>query len=85
MEMPKNIAFTTLIKAKGRFHEFNFTRKHVAGEAVYDIDVSDDRGVRHYFSMHKAGNLWTIIEQAVAPWIAESSQAFHDAIQREEQ
>jgi hypothetical protein len=85
MEIPKNIAFTTLIKTGRRFHEFNFTRKHMGSVAIYDIDVSDDRGERHYFSMRKSDGQWMIREQAVASWITDSSESFHEAIEREEQ
>jgi hypothetical protein len=80
----KNIAFTKLIKVNGVLREFNFRRKYVSGEPVYDIDASDDRGNRHYVSAHRINNAWVIREIAVPDWIREAAPGFHTAIEEQE-
>jgi hypothetical protein len=84
MQYTKNIAFTKLIRADGRLREFNFRRKHSANNPIYDIDVSNERGIRLYFSMHKIDGLWTIREPETPGWISEVSLRFHEAIEEQE-
>ena len=67
----RNIAFSRVIKAGGRPREFNFRRKHADDAIVYDIDVSDENGNRHYFSLREVSGNWRMHEQFLPPWIAE--------------
>jgi hypothetical protein len=53
----------------GRLREFNFRRKHIGEEAVYDIDV---------------GEGWTIREKQTPAWILQALPGFHDAIEEKE-
>jgi hypothetical protein len=65
----KNIAFSRVFKANGLPREFNFRRKITPEKIVYDIDVSDERGNRHYFSMHYTSGSWAVPEQFFPAWI----------------
>ncbi len=80
----KNIAFTRLIKANGLFREFNFRRKQISGIPVYEVDVSDERGERHYCSLERQNGIWTIREKEVPHWIREASAVFHTVIEEKE-
>jgi hypothetical protein len=65
----KNIQFTKLIKVNGRAREFNFRKKQLSGEAIYDIDVSDERGERHYISLRQQNGSWAIEGNNVPAWL----------------
>jgi hypothetical protein len=80
----KHIQFTCLIKANGRLKEFNFRKKSGLPELVYDIDVTDEKGNRHYFSMQLTGKLWTITEEVVN-WIREVSPVLQMVIEEHDQ
>lgn len=71
MGVLKNIQFTELIKAQGRLKEFNFWKKAADKEGIYDVDVTDDKGNRHYFSMKLEGKSWMIKETEVPTWIKD--------------
>jgi hypothetical protein len=64
-------AFSKLIKAEGRVREFNFRRKSGIEGPIYEVDVSDHNGHRHYFSMKKINDDWTISEPFLPSWIVE--------------
>jgi hypothetical protein len=72
MTIQRHIAFTKLIKAEGRLREFNFRRKAGAQGAVYDIDVSDQYGRRHYFHLQQQGKDWLATNQEIPGWIADA-------------
>jgi hypothetical protein len=80
----KHIQFTCLIKANGRLKEFNFRKKSGLPELVYDIDVTDEKGNRHYFSMQLTGKVWTITEEVVN-WIREVSPVLQMVIEEHDQ
>ena len=79
MTVQRHIAFTKLIKAEGRLREFNFRRRAGLQGPIYDIDVSDQSGKRHYFHLQQLGNEWQAINQEIPAWITDalpSIQAF---------
>lgn len=84
LQFSKNIAFTKVIKASGRPREFNFRRKKKGDDFEYDIDVSDERGNRHYFSMHKEEGRWAVREKLLPAWIAEALPELPAAIEETE-
>ncbi|MFN4315560.1 MAG: hypothetical protein ACK4E0_14765 [Chitinophagaceae bacterium] len=79
----KVVHFTRLIKAGGRLREFNFRKLRQLEEEIFSVDTVDDRGNRIIFYMHKKGNAWVIIQQALPAWIAENEQKFHEQIEME--
>lgn len=80
----RNIHFTRLLKADGRQREFNFRKiTPESGEAVFSVDVSDDRGNRLIFRMSKQGSEWKIDPQALPAWIIDNESAFHRIIEEE--
>jgi hypothetical protein len=81
MAILKHIQFTCLIKANGRLKEFNFRKKSGLPELVYEVDVSDEKGNRHYFSMQLNGKKWSITEKDVAKWIQEVTAEVQTAIE----
>lgn len=65
-----NIAFSKIIKADGRNREFNF-RKLPADYPSYHVDVTDDKGGRIIFSMHKSANgTWRMTANRLPLWIS---------------
>lgn len=84
MLLIKNIQFTKLIKAEGRLREFNFRKANLDGQMLFGIDVTDDRGNRIIFRMHKEENTWKIEPQQLLPvWIINNEQNFHEYIETE--
>jgi hypothetical protein len=80
----KNIQFSCNIKAADRLREFNFRKLQSTSDPVYQIDVSDERGNRHFFSMQLVGSEWKIRGALVAHWIVSAEQALHEAIEQQE-
>src|SRR5664279_6028715 len=84
VQFNKNIQFTKLIKAAGRLREFNFRKVNGLLEELFTVDVSDDRGNRIMFRMHKDGNEWLIVaDQPIPDWVRTSSSRFNEAIEEE--
>lgn len=81
MEYLKNIAFTKVVKTNGRFREFNFRKKPGTNNPQYSIDVSNEGGVRHYFTMVKLSDNWVVCELDVPVWIREGIAHFREAIE----
>lgn len=83
----KNIHFTRLLKADGRLREFNFRKMAGAhGEAIFSVDVSDDRGNRIIFKMAKPSDSgeWAIqLQQKVPAWVLELEADYHAIIEEE--
>ena len=67
----KNIHFTKLIKVNGRVREFNFRKKYLSEGYIYNIDVSDEKGDRHYISMHKDKGTWTLQKNIIPSWLLD--------------
>ncbi|HZK64222.1 MAG TPA: hypothetical protein VFC34_08760 [Puia sp.] len=80
----RNIQFSKLVKTDNRLREFNFRKINGLHEELFTVDVSDDRGNRIMFKMHKEGNDWTILaEQPLPDWVRNSSFKFNDLIAEE--
>jgi hypothetical protein len=82
MEYSKNVAFTKVIKTDGRFREFNFRKKPSSVHPTYNIDVSDESGIRHYFTLIKISHQWIFGELDVAQWIKEGALQFYESIEK---
>ncbi len=84
IQFNRNIQFSKLIKSEGRLREFNFRRVNGLLIELFTVDVSDDRGNRIMFKMHKEGNEWIIdSDQSVPDWIKSLGQKFDEAIEEE--
>lgn len=79
----RNIQFTRLLKAEGRLREFNFRKTNGLQEELFTVDVSDDRGNRIMFRMHKKDGRWQITEQQLPDWIRENESRYHELIEEE--
>jgi hypothetical protein len=75
--------FTKLVKAGDRLREFNFRRPGQAPD-LFHVDVSDERGSRHMFKMHKAeADQWKIDASNLPPWIYEAEEKLSEAIEKD--
>jgi hypothetical protein len=83
VQFNKNIQFTKLVKADGKLKEFNFRRVNGLHEAVFTIDVSDERGNRIMLRTQKDDGHWKIQEKQVPTWIRELENQFHNIIEEE--
>ena len=72
-----NIAFTLLIKLKGRQREFNFRKR---SDSNYDTDTNDEHGNRYTFRMEKENDTWKIIGKSLPPWLMESEGLINEAL-----
>ena len=79
----KNIQFSRLIKINGQLKEFNF-RKATPESKVYNVDIGDERGNRHIWSMEYEEGHWKIKRGFVPEWIAEAESLLDATIQEEE-
>lgn len=82
IEFTKNLQFTNLVKADGKLKEFNFRKINGQNEAMFSVDVSDDRGNRKIFRMQKKDNRWKIIDEQVPEWIVSSESILNDLIEQ---
>lgn len=82
IEFSKNLQFTNLVKADGKLKEFNFRKINGQNEALFSVDVSDDRGNRKIFRMQKKDNRWKIIDEQVPEWIISSEGILNDLIEQ---
>ncbi|MBL0357368.1 MAG: hypothetical protein IPP72_11005 [Chitinophagaceae bacterium] len=74
-----NIAFTLLIKIKGRQREFNFRKR---SDANYDTDTNDELGNRYIFRMEKAEGTWKINGRALPEWLLENEALISEALEK---
>jgi hypothetical protein len=84
MNITKNVQFSSNIKAAGGLKEFNFRKQHGIQHLIYQIDVSDERGIRHSFSMLLHDGLWKIQETKIADWILTAEPLLNKAIEEQE-
>ena len=72
--------FTKLVKAGDRLREFNFRK--LPGSSDFHVDVSDERGSRHVFKMHKEPeDQWKINAGNLPTWIYEAEEKLGNAIE----
>lgn len=83
IQFNRNIQFTKLIKADGRIREFNFRKTAGLQGDLFSVDVSDDRGNRIMFRMHKQEGAWKIMDQPLPEWIREKEANFNELIEEE--
>lgn len=75
--------FTKLVKAGDRLREFNFRRLPGNPSEIFHVDVSDERGSRLMFKMHREEpDNWRIDEADRLPnWVYEAENKLSEAIQ----
>jgi hypothetical protein len=73
--------FSTTIRANGSQKEFNFLKINSASIPTYHIDVPDERGIRHYFSLIFSGEHWNISGVKVPDWIRNTEKLLENKIQ----
>lgn len=79
-----NIAYTRLLKIRGRLREFNF-RKQPNLEGTYHVDCTDERGLRFMFLMHLTGeSTWQASSLELPAWIREAESLIAATIVEEE-
>ncbi|MEJ7914441.1 MAG: hypothetical protein WKF70_14895 [Chitinophagaceae bacterium] len=78
----KNIAFTKLVKCDDRQREYNFRKLPGVDNNLFHVDVSDDRGNRIIFKMHKEQNgHWKMVDPALPQWIKNAEAQLHEVIE----
>ena len=80
----KQKQFSTTIKVNGRIREFNFLKRGSAAVPTYHIDVSDEQGTRHYFSLVLDGDNWCIHGSTVPDWIRSAEKLLETAVKEQE-
>jgi hypothetical protein len=73
--------FSTTIRANGGQKEFNFLKINSASIPTYHIDVPDERGNRHYFSLIFSGEHWSLSGVKVPDWIQNAEKLLEKTIQ----
>lgn len=79
----KNVQFTRLVKAEGKFREFNFRKMGIKSEGQFTIDTADDRGNRIMFAMCKENDYWRFFPDTVPAWIMKNEARLHEIIEEE--
>ena len=75
--------FTKVVKAGDRLREFNFRKLSVPENRIH-IDVSDESGNRHIFTMERSEtDQWTIGDKNLPVWIYEAEERLNAAIRDE--
>jgi hypothetical protein len=80
----KQKQFSTTIRVNGRNREFNFLKRSSAAIPAYHIDVSDEQGTRHYFSLVLEGDHWSISGSTVPGWIRDAEKILETTVQEQE-
>ena len=79
----RNIQFTKLLKADGRFREFNFRKTANDGKIIFNVDVTDDRSNRIVFRMQKEDSVWKIQPQDLPIWVINNETNLCELIESE--
>lgn len=82
MITPANIAFTILIKVKGRLKEFNFRKR---SDSNYDANTNDEYSNRYFFRMEKNDAVWKMIGRDLPPWLTESEDLIGEELSKKDQ
>jgi hypothetical protein len=80
VQFQRQIQFSQTIKANGHLREFNFLKIKNAEFPTYHVDVSDERGNRHYFSLVFQHDQWEIAETKLPEWIKAAQEALSSAV-----
>jgi hypothetical protein len=80
----KQKQFSTTIRVNGGIREFNFLKRNSEAVPTYHIDVSDEQGTRHYFSLVFNGDHWHISGPTVPSWIQDAEKQLGNAVQEQE-
>lgn len=83
IQFVKNVQFSRVLKADGRMREFNFRKPNGRDQAPCTVDVSDERGHRIIFSMHKDESHWKIVPQPLPHWVTQLENRFDELIEEE--
>ena len=76
--------FTKLVKAGDRLREFNFRRLPSQLGDLFHVDVSDERGGRHIFKMHKEQEKhWKIDDENLPRWIYEAENKLSEVLENQ--
>jgi hypothetical protein len=79
-----NLAYTKLLKIRGRLREFNF-RKKSKGASTCHVDCTDERGNRFLFTMVRGDEGgWQLAAPDLPAWIVEAEDLIATAITEEE-
>lgn len=77
-----DISFSRIIRLGERLREFNFRK--IPGTENFDINVTDDKGKRILFSLHKNNEgSWDIQGQNLPQWLQFSESRLVSAIDEE--
>ena len=79
----RNIQFSKLLKAEGRYREFNFRKSANEGKIIFNVDVTDDRNNRILFRMQKEDNGWKIQSKELPVWIINNETNLCELIENE--
>jgi len=79
----RNIQFTKLLKAEGRFREFNFRKSANEGKIIFNVDVTDDRSNRIFFRMQKEDSVWKIQSRDLPLWVINNETNLCELIESE--
>jgi hypothetical protein len=84
MKLERQIQFTRMIRANGQLKEFNFLKIKNATVPTYHVDVSDERGNRHYFSLIREESGWIIAKSTLPAWVTEVQNDIASAVSQYE-
>ena len=73
-----NVHFSLLIRIDNRMREFNFRQRP---EKRYDVDVSDERGIRHYFHIDGDPASFSLRGNALPEWISINEKTIFSALE----
>lgn len=79
-----NIYFTRILKVGERQREFNFRKMPGDDQPRYHVDVTDDLGARHIFSMYlDAFGKWKTAAGKVPLWVHQAEDVLGVVIDEE--
>jgi hypothetical protein len=76
-----DISFSKIIRLGERLREFNFRK--IPGTESFGINVTDDKGKRILFTLHKNEGSWSIQGQDLPQWLQFSESYLGAAIEEE--
>ncbi len=77
-----NICFSKIVKLGDRLREINF-RKLPGTNNQFNVDVTDDRGNRHNFTLTKKDSEWISSATNVPSWLLLSENYLGQLIEQE--